>query len=357
MTYDNKSLHSLTSRLISFKSYRNNPGEIRESLKFVKNYAKSRGLIIKYFSHRTSPSALLLPSAQAVPDILMIGHLDVVDGAAAQFKTLVRGDKLFGRGAFDMKGPLAAMIEALAETGKNRLLGAGLLVTTDEERGGFDGAGRFIKTFRHMPKLVIAPDGGNNFVVASGGKGNAALELTVSGKSAHSSRPWEGDNAIIQMVQAINRASNKFSRQGEKTTTITPISIATKSRGSNVLPHSAILRYSIRFTSDFDFSLLKKTLQTQKGIEIKIDKRADPYFANLSDPEAKKFISAMGLRLRKKVITSFYPSTCDARFFAYRKVPVIVTRPPGDDAHGPKEWISFKGLVKFKQILTDFLSK
>lgn len=350
-------MFSLASKLISFKSHKNNLEAIRAALKFIEEYAKTHGLIVKKFSHHKSPSILLLLSTRGIPDILMVGHLDVVEGEASQFKAVIRGDRLFGRGAFDMKGPLAVMIEALAELKKNKSLNAGLLITTDEERGGFIGTGRFIKNLRRMPKLVIVPDGGNNFSVASGGKGNASLVLTAIGKSAHASRPWEGSNAIIHIVKAVNRVSGKFSGQGETTTTITPISIATTNHGPNVVPHLATLKYSIRFTNDFNFALLEKTLKSQKDATVEIVRRAEPYSANLSNPEAKEFLNLMKHELGKKIVTSLYPSTCDARFFAYRRVPVIVTRPAGGDAHGPNEWISFKGLVKFKQILIHFLSR
>lgn len=106
-----------------------------------------------------------------------------------------RGTCIYGRGSVDMKGGLAAAVAALA-CAADRDLGAGLLMTSDEEIGGL-GAEQFATEYATTlsPSLVVLPEATGN-TYARGHRGASWFEVSAHGQSAHGSTPEKGVNAI-----------------------------------------------------------------------------------------------------------------------------------------------------------------
>ncbi|HLC99898.1 MAG TPA: M20/M25/M40 family metallo-hydrolase [Patescibacteria group bacterium] len=351
---------TITKQLIAFQTTHDHPQEIMGCLRWIEKIFAVNGVQAQWFKHPTAPSMLLLPKSCKRPKILLLGHIDVVPSVSQkQYRSITRSGKLYGRGAFDMKGPLAALLSGFLQ-GTKMNLPIGILITSDEEAGGFQGAGKFIQNKHLLPSLVINPDGGNDFTVVSGGKGVANLEVIVRGKSAHSSRPWEGENAILRAVQLVSQIQSKYAGASEKETketTLVPVSLLSQTHAHNVVPHHVTLRYNIRYTQDFDFNKFRKTITSVPGASLAIAKETTPYDSHLEAPLSLSFLTTMKTALGRSIQTKFYPSTTDARFFAQKNIPVIVTRPKGGGAHGPDEWIDIKSLEKFERVLKTFLQK
>jgi acetylornithine deacetylase len=138
--------------------------------------------------------------------LLLCGHLDTVGvaGMAAPFSPVVREGRLYGRGAVDMKGGVAAMlgaVRALAATGG---LAAGRLIVgavADEEYTSL-GAEALARAVRADAAVVTEP---TDLTVAVGHKGFSWVEVTVRGRAAHGSRPLEGKDAILHMGRVLGR--------------------------------------------------------------------------------------------------------------------------------------------------------
>ncbi len=356
-------LTSLTRKLISLKTTDKENVKITEALRYIQKF------FIKADSHRLFESKILkLKKTQALfvfprgvrrPEVLLVGHIDVMPADRKMFVPRVAKGKVFGRGAFDMKGPIAAMMCAMKDSVRmNPSVSVGLLVTSDEEHGGFDGMSVLISNKRFQPRLAIVPDGGSDFVCAKGGKGVGTLIITVSGSAAHSARPWEGRNAIMIAARILAALEKKYPGMRERytsQTTISPISLRSTNLGGNVIPREVVIICNVRFTADFDFPELKGFIEQKFPVSIKEKKHAEPYDAHLESPLAQSFLNVIKKHTGQFPKKVTYPSTCDARFFAERGIPVIVTRPAGGGAHGDTEWISLRGLEKYQKILTNFL--
>src|ERR671922_37718 len=131
---------TLAERLISYDTSR--PEEIVAAAGFVKGWLESRDIEVRHHDHNGLPVlvAEVGPSADPgeYPCVVFHGHLDVVPAHAEQFEPRVEGDRLIGRGAYDMKGGLAAMMCALKDIERQTRVRVRLICVPDEESEELD---------------------------------------------------------------------------------------------------------------------------------------------------------------------------------------------------------------------------
>ena len=122
--------------------------------------------------------------------LMFCGHTDTVGvaGMTDPFTPLERDGRLYGRGAQDMKGGVAAMMAAAAAVAAAGGLASGRLIVAavvDEEHSSI-GADALVKTWRADAAVVTEP---TDLAIAVGHKGFAWVEIVVEGRAAHGSRP------------------------------------------------------------------------------------------------------------------------------------------------------------------------
>ena len=140
------------------------------------------------------------------PALMFCGHTDTVGvtGMADPFTPTERNGRLYGRGAQDMKGGVAAMIDAarvMAERGgppSGRLLVAAVV---DEEHSSI-GVDALVQSWRADAGVVTEP---TDLAIAVGHKGFAWIEIDVIGQAAHGSRPADGIDAIVRLGRVLAR--------------------------------------------------------------------------------------------------------------------------------------------------------
>src|SRR6185312_2980809 len=140
------------------------------------------------------------------PSLMFCGHSDTVgvEGMISPFDPVQKDGKIYGRGSGDMKGGVAAMLEAarlISENGgwrKGRLI---LAAVVDEEYLSI-GAEALVKNWQADAAVVTEPTG---LAVSVAHKGFSWIEVTTEGRAAHGSRPQEGCDAIIKMGQVLAR--------------------------------------------------------------------------------------------------------------------------------------------------------
>lgn len=136
--------------------------------------------------------------------LMLCGHLDTVsvEGMTAPFDPVERDGRLYGRGAQDMKGGLAAMIgaaRALAGTlARGRLV---IAAVADEEYASI-GAEALVETWKADAGVVTEP---TDLQIAIGHKGFSWVEIETHGRAAHGSRPRDGRDAILRMGRVLHR--------------------------------------------------------------------------------------------------------------------------------------------------------
>ncbi|GAB6147720.1 M20 family metallopeptidase [Stetteria hydrogenophila] len=133
------------------------------------------------------------------------GHYDVVPGGAGwtvtdPFKPVIVDGRIYGRGAVDMKGGIAATVgalKAIADAGLEPPVGVEAAFVPDEEIGGECGTGYLVREMGVRPDYVIIPEPSGLDYAWYGHKGLLWVKVVVEGRPAHASTPWLGSNAFL----------------------------------------------------------------------------------------------------------------------------------------------------------------
>jgi putative selenium metabolism hydrolase len=137
------------------------------------------------------------------------GHLDNVPATARDqwrydpWGAQIDGGRIYGRGATDMKGPLAAMICAAAFAPRDELRGT-LTVSASVAEEELEGPALNAILREHPADMVVIGES-TRLAVGVGQKGRAGIRVTTTGRPAHSSVPEQGDNAVYRMMEAVAR--------------------------------------------------------------------------------------------------------------------------------------------------------
>jgi acetylornithine deacetylase len=139
------------------------------------------------------------------PSLMLCGHIDTVGvaGMTAPFSPVERDGRLYGRGAQDMKGGVAAMIDAARVVAEHGLPTGRLIIAAvvDEEYASC-GADALVREWKADAGIVTEP---TDLQIAVAHKGFAWLEVETRGRAAHGSRPADGRDAIQYMGRVLSR--------------------------------------------------------------------------------------------------------------------------------------------------------
>jgi succinyl-diaminopimelate desuccinylase len=187
------------------------------------------------------------------------GHLDVVPPgkgwATDPFGPEIRGGLLYGRGAVDMKGAIAAFVAAAARTETDGIVS--LIITGDEEGPATFGTQKLIERMRErglIPDLCLVgePSSANRLgdTIKIGRRGSTVIWIDVPGKQGHVAYPHLADNPIPRLVRALAEIDAIVLDEGTdwfQPSNIEPIDLTVGNPASNVIPGLASARLSIRF--------------------------------------------------------------------------------------------------------------
>jgi len=355
-------LVALTRDLILIPSIPSRPEDIDRGMELVRNHLESvENISITEFAPEGIPSLIALPKNISRPDILLCGHIDVISHPDLKsYRSHIENGRIYGPGAGDMKGPLAILLEIFREM-HTRVpdCSLGLMVTSDEERGGETGVHYLLEKVGICCNTVMIPDGGSLTEIPIEEKGVLHLKLVASGHSAHAARPWLGENPLEKLTVKLNEILTYFqSFQKEDSRwhpTCSLTIVSTPNKTANRIPHEAEAVLDIRFTPPYTaknfLNEIKKIVG--EGISTEVIISADP--SHLSpDP--------LFLKVTEEIVGSSptlikEDGGSDARFFCLRGIPVIVSRPVMGSIHSEDEWIDIDSMVTFYRIYKKYLEK
>lgn len=205
----------LAKELIRIPSHRDTQGEEERVGRFLVSHLQKEGInshLQEVADNRSNVIAKVEGSSKT-GGLILNGHLDTVPPSEKMrepYNPKIEDNKLFGRGAVDMKGGVAAMAHALIAIKRADIKLSKDLIFTGVigEESGSPGTKHLLK---HGPKAEMAIVGeptNLNIVVAH--KGIERLRILLSGKAAHSSRPDLGVNAITNAAKVIKAIEDKI---------------------------------------------------------------------------------------------------------------------------------------------------
>lgn len=317
-------------------------------------------LKIKRGEHKGYPYILAGTKSTAKSKVLLQAHVDVVPAEPSQFRLVNRDGKLYGRGSYDMLFATASYLILLRELhAKNNLqkLDLGIMLTSDEEIGGFEGVGELIKTYDCQ--VCFLPDAGSFTAACIKSKGVLQIEVTSIGVAGHSSRPDIYKSPILPLTEFISAFNREFPNDdtGAVTYAVTRISSGS---ASNQVPHAAKATLDIRYPVGEDATeIQEKVVKLAKRYNLSTEQieLAMPYEANADDPGFRAFADIYTEVTGAALKTQHNLGSSDARFFTEKSIPVIMIRPDGGDIHGEQEWVGAESLRKFYTVLKAYITK
>ena len=292
--------------------------------------------------------------------LILNGHLDTVgllepDGGLA---ARVEGGRLYGRGAYDMKGSVAAMMCALRDLAEQEQVRVRFVCVPDEEsedidtrsiddvvRGGFRG------------DFAITGEP-TDLHVGVQAKGVLAFRLHVHGRSAHGSTPWLGDNAVLKAIDVFRRIESlPFSRESSELFDRPSVNLGRIQGGDalNKVPDLCQMVVDIRYLPNQDPGDILEQIRSIPDIEVVKTFTRVPALVSRSNPYVKALVSAVGRLTEGESMSVGRDGASDAVSFLEAGIPAVEFGPAGAGHHGPEEWVSISSLARYRQALCDFV--
>jgi len=301
------------------------------------------------------------------PRILLGPHLDTVgvEGMTIDpFSAEIRDGRIWGRGACDTKGPMAAMLEALRE---NQHILADLPVAVDfvafmGEEASQHGSKHFAKHHAVDYQFAIVGEPTSMDIVHLS-KGSLWATLTTTGVAAHSSQPQLGENAILKLARALlslqENLEPALAAYADPILGPCTMNIGTINGGTrpNIVPDFARAEIDIRQTPDLWSSggalqLLRETIaQLRLPLEIEYAHENPPMETDADNPFIEKLLAADP---RTKLVGA--PWFSDAAHLSAAGIPSICIGPGSiDQAHTKDEFIEIEAYEKGRTFLSKFI--
>jgi succinyl-diaminopimelate desuccinylase len=357
-------LVALTRDLILIPSTDSLPAERARCFAFLRDHLEAiDGVRIREFDSRGYGAMVATPRGIDHPDILMVGHLDVIghpDGDV--YRSSIREGRIHGPGAGDMKGQLAIMLELFCTLQRSAPgISFGIAITSDEERGGENGVRHLFENAGLRCGMAIVPDGGsiNDITVAE--KGILHARLTCTGKESHAARPWLVPNALLQLAERLVDVTRDIDtlKAGHESTpdhwypTCVPTVFRTANETINCIPGEAHACVDVRFPPPFTVVAMLERIRSAAGPGIEVETLISAESTHLApDP---LYIQVTGEITGKPVNLARASGGSDARFIACHGIPVILSRPLVGGLHSPDEWIDIESMGLYFRICENFV--
>jgi len=354
------------------------PGNEEACASFLRDYfldlriEPSEVLLHRFAENRANLIVRVGPEGQA--GLLLSGHIDVVPAGdlshwdSPPFEPKIRDGKLYGRGASDMKSAIAAFVKAI-ENHKSAKLKRGIIfVATAGEEIGFDGLSALIsdgkiRTRDAMYGIIGEP---TDLKVVRAHLGGTVFRVTFHGKSAHSSRPQLGINAVenaarfIVEVAALRERLREivYPDLGNSVISVTMINGGTK---ENVIPEKCQIIVDCRripiHSDEYIRAELDKIIDKIRNIVPTFDTTIDVKYnwSPLNTPKDHPLVV-----LAERIVghkSEVAPYGTEGPLYQQLDIPTIILGPGKieNNVHAPNEYIEIKQLRDSVEIYSELI--
>jgi succinyl-diaminopimelate desuccinylase len=310
--------------------------------------------------HNGRPVLAATVGPRSGPTVVLHGHLDVVPGRPEQFTPRIDGDRLYGRGAYDMKGGLAAMMAALRDLGDHSAVRVQFVCVADEESEEVEQrASDYLVEQGYLGDFAITGEP-TNLHIGIQAKGVLALRVEVTGTAAHGSTPWIGDNAVLKAVDVFRRIESlPFARESSDLFDRPSINLGRIAGGDamNKVPDQCVLDIDVRYLPGQDPQSIQDAIEAMDDVRVVKTFMRRPAIVRRDDP----YVQALGAAIERVAAPESErlgvgrDGASDVISFLDAGIPAVECGPVGDGHHGPMEWVSIRSLGQYRQALVEFV--
>lgn len=370
----------------------NPPGDTRAAAKVCMDKFQEYGIEAELLTAPDSEVSVLYPdtdnskvqsviaaiSGEEGPVLLMNAHIDTVRAGNLDewkydpFAAVIEDGYIYGRGAGDDKGAVAAQVLAACAIKKAGVRLKGMLKinpVADEEANAVRGT-RWLRRAGYLdPDILIIGEQTDNRI-ALGERLPVQLKVTIKGRACHGAMPWNGNNATLRMVEFIQKVQEELIPEAEKIkkkyfppVTITPTRIDGGIQ-TNIVPEKCTLsidcrlvpemplRYVIRRMEEILQALSDRGPAFEWTIGNDTDLQGDGIYTDPDSPLIQTMLQAVRDVTGEDTEPTGYMQGSDAEQFADLGIPIAIFGPSDPSVgHSPNERVSIKQAVEATKIL------
>ncbi len=357
-------LTDLLEELVAFPTIGTDTATNRAALDWFKYQTRHLPLQVHDLDHHGTPGLILTTKPTKHPKVMLMAHLDVVPGPPELFTMRRVKDRLYGRGVLDMKPAVAVYLKLLLELGDTvSQYDLGIMLTSDEELARDNSSVRAIVHQGWRADVFINPDAGINWELERAAKGVGRFVVESRGLAAHGSRPWLGQNALVQLMAYLQEVQGAFPLEpcGDPNHAHNTINIGIIQGGNvyNQVADYARAEVDVRVMPDqlpqAVEQLFMESATHYQGITASLEGEILP-FENDPDNEYMRLAELLITKItghKPRLILSH--GGTDARYYNGLGIPFIMTQPIGAGSHSNDEWVDAKGLEQFYRFVSEFV--
>ena len=326
---------------------------------------------IQILKYGDVPNFFALKGTQG-PLFVFAGHTDVVPAGnksewdSDPFEPQIRDDKLYGRGASDMKGSIAAMLASVRKFLKlypESSIRIGLLITGDEEGKAENGTKKVVDWLidsNIFPTWCLVGEPTSSLIfgdtIKNGRRGSITGKVFLKGTQGHVAYPDNASNPIHSAIPILNRLLREKWDNGDSNfpkTSIQIVNISSDAGADNIIPGDISFQFNLRFSPETSAEKIKnKVIKELERSNFKFQifwtHSADPFYSEpgtLAETIEKTLIE----KLKINPEFSMGGGTSDGRFLKKLECEVIEFGPTNQSIHKANENISLSELSKLEK--------
>jgi succinyl-diaminopimelate desuccinylase len=353
----------LAQNLTRFESTHQNSAAMLACLNFCIEQFKGYDVKVEHFTVEGNPMTLISTKGGRAFDVLLLGHIDTVEGDKKLFEGTIADGKLYGRGTLDMKAFVATSITVMKELLDEGYGGSiGLAIVSDEELGGLHGTRYLANELGVTTKVALVPDDGEDILAVNNEtKHILHLKFLAHGKEAHGARPWAGVNAIDLLIETyanLRKHFPAFEKEPEDIW-VTTMNLGKISGGTatNEVAGEAEMSVDIRFVLPLTREVVMEKIESALLPDVSYKVGMEGYPTNLAkdDPYLRAYVSTIEEVTGGKVRYRRSGGGTDGRYFSEKGIPVIVHQGNGAFCQTDNEHVEVATLPKLVAIQKKFI--
>ncbi len=349
---------ALCERLITYDT--STPDGLRAAAGFVKGCLEAGDVEVVAHDHRGLPVIAADVGARSGPTVVLHGHLDVVPGRPGQFEPRVEGDRIYGRGAYDMKGALAAILCVVKDAAAQDRVRVRFLCTPDEESEEVEERSTDALVRGGLEADFAITGEPTDLHIGVQSKGVLFMRVAVGGTAAHGATPWLGDNAVVKAVDVFRQIESlPFARESSELFDRPSINLGRIWGGDavNKVPDQCTMDVDVRYLPGQDPNEIVGQVAALPDVEVLRTFSRVPAIVPRTNAYVRALREAVGRSTRGEALGVGRDGSSDAISFLEAGIPAVEFGPVGAGHHGPEEWVSISSLAQYRRALGDFVAE